>query len=290
MAVVPPRPKDLPLNALRAFEAAARLGGFSAAALELGVSPGAITAQVKVLEAALGVELFDRTARGVTLTAAGAQAGPALSDAFDRLRRAMQALQGVAPEQKVHIAALPALAQYWLTPRLPALRAALPQVSVSVTAMERPPNVKRHAFDLCLFIGAETRHQLCRDIIFPVCAPTLRTRLNRVGDLTAVSCLTDTAWAADWTAWAAVAMPGQTFTPRGPSFSLYALAVDEALNGAGVLMGHAVLIERHLARGDLVEPFSLRVELPKGLRLWPARPLGGQNPAAKVARWLAKST
>lgn len=289
MAVDPPRPKDLPLSALRAFEAAARLGGFAAAAEELGVSPAAITAQVKTLEAAVGVRLFERGPRGVQLTAVGQRVRPGLSEAFDRLRDAMQDLRGSAAERKVHIATLPALAQLWLAPRLPALREALPSIAVSVTAMEAPPALKRHPYDLCLFYGTEARDRVDNDVIFPACAPSLRARLSHPGDLASVPCLSDAAWSGDWAAWAAVALPGSGFVPRGPTFSLYALAVDEAVRGAGVLMAHAALVQPLLDRGALIEPFALRVLLPRALRLWPARAGAARSPAMQVARWLGES-
>ena len=143
MAVSPPRPKDLPLTALRAFEAAARLGGFSAAAPQLGVTPGAITAHVKTLETALGAALFDRTTRGVRLTALGRRVLPEFVAAFDALGAAVQTLRREAAPRTVHIATLPSIAQLWLSPRLPALRAAAPEIAISITAMETPPNLKR---------------------------------------------------------------------------------------------------------------------------------------------------
>lgn len=211
MTVDPPRPRDLPLNALRAFESAARLGGFSAAAAEMGVSPGAVTAQVRALEAAVGAALFDRTARGVRLTEAGARAAPGLTAAFDRLRAAMADLRGAGPRQVVHVATLPALAQLWLAPRLAALRDALPDVTLSVTAVETPPAVKRHPYDLCLFYDGNAKGRLADDVVFPVCAPALAGRLAVPGDLAQVPCLSDSAWADDWAVWAAVAMPGRCF-------------------------------------------------------------------------------
>ncbi|MDP1577123.1 MAG: LysR family transcriptional regulator, partial [Cypionkella sp.] len=106
MAVAPPRPKDLALSALRAFEAAARLGSFALAAAELGVTAGAVTAHVKALEAALGSPLFQRAGRGVVLTAAGARALPEFTLAFDALGAAVQVLRAEAAPRVVHIATL----------------------------------------------------------------------------------------------------------------------------------------------------------------------------------------
>lgn len=282
MPVAPPRPKGPALNALRAVEAAARLGGFSAAAAELGVTPGAVAAHVKTVEEYLGATLFDRVARGVRLTAVGQRVLPALVTAFDALGQAVQTLRAEAAPRTVHIATLPAIADLWLAPRLPAVRAALPEVSLSVTALESPPDLKRVPFDLSLFFEPLGDGQaLAGDVVFPVCAPSLAARLTRPDDLAQVPCLTDSAWAGDWACWAAAVVPGWVFTPRGPVFSLYALAVREAVAGAGVLMGHEVLVAAHLASGALVAPFTDRLRLPRDLTL---RALKGARAGTTVAR------
>lgn len=289
MPVAPPVPKDLPLSALRAFEAAARLGGFSAAAAELGVTPGAVTAHMKTLETVLGARLFDRTARGVTLTALGQRVLPEFVAAFDALGSAVQCLRREAAPRAVHVATLPSIAQLWLSPRLPALRAAAPEITISITAMETPPNLKRTPYDLSLFFDETRSGRLADDMIFPVCAPALAGRLARPEDLATVPCLSDTSWADDWTVWADAAMPTAAFVPRGPMFSLYALALEETVNGAGVLIGHEALVAAHLARGDLVEPFQTRVRLDRGLRLWANRPPRNGGPVHRVTRWLEQS-
>lgn len=287
MPVAPPPLKGLPLNALRAFEAAARLGGFAAAGQELGVTAGAVTAHVKALEDTLGAALFERHARGVRLTPLGQRALPAFTGAFDALGHAAQALRSDAAPRTVHIATLPAIAQLWLSPRLPELRRMVPEITVSITAMETPPDLKRTPFDLSLFYRPEGGGRvLAADVIFPVCAPALAERLTRPEDLFGAPCLTDSAWAGDWADWAAVAMPGRGFAPRGPVFSLYALAVEEAVNGAGVLVGHEALIRRHLDDGRLVAPFAARVRLSRALTLWTARSPRSGSPVARVVEWL----
>lgn len=288
MSVAPPRPKGLPLNALRAFEAAARLGGFAAAAAELGVTAGAVAAQVKALEEVLGAALFERHAKGVRLTALGQQAQPEFAAAFDRLGLAVQMLRAEAAPRTVHIATLPAIAQLWLSPRLPAIRAAAPEISVSITAMEVPPDLKRAPFDLNLFYRDPHEGRVVAvDEIFPVCAPALAAQITRPEDLGDVPCLTDSAWADDWAVWSAVAMPGRGLTPRGPVFSLYALAVEEAVNGAGVLIGHSALVAAHLESGRLVAPLPQRVRLPRALCLWSARRPRPGSATARLADWLA---
>ncbi|WP_374396606.1 LysR family transcriptional regulator [Tabrizicola sp.] len=285
MPVAPPPLTRLPLNALRAFEAAARTGAFTLAAAELGVTPGAVTAHVKALEDRLGAALFERQARGVRLTALGLAAVEELTGAFDALAGAEVRLRALALPQEVHIATLPAIAQLWLSPRLPALRAAAPEISVSITALEAPPNLKRSLHDLSLFPAEAGGRLVAEDALFPVCSPALAARLVRVEELGSVPCLSDTAWDRDWEVW--LQAVGVDVAVRGPAFSLYALAVEEAVNGAGVLMGHGPLVAGHLARGTLVAPFSQRVSLAAGLRLWSARPQAKGSAVARVADFLA---
>ncbi len=285
MPIAPPRPKSLPLNALRAFEAAARLGGFVPAAQELDVTPSAVAAHIKALEAAAGGALFERNARGVRVTSLGRRVLPDFTLAFDQLGKAVQTLRAEAAPQLVHIAALPAVAQLWLSPRLPALRASAPEITVSITALEQAPNLKRVPFDLSIFYGEEGEGTaLASDEIFPVCAPVLAEKLRIPADLGGVACLTDAVWADDWAAWLAKAARGQNIVPRGPVFSLYALAVAEAVNGAGVLMGHSALIAAHLAAGTLVAPFEARVKLPRVLCAVPSGPVRRGSAVEKVIR------
>ena len=277
MPVAPPRPRNLPLNALRAFEASARLGSFVLAAEELGVTSGAVAAHIKALEAAIGAPLFERHTRAIALTQLAHRVLPEFIAAFDALSDATQVLRAEAAPQRVHIAALPAVAQLWLSPRLPALRKVAPDIAVSITAMEVPPNLKRVPFDLSIFYRPRAEGTaLDEDVIFPVCAPALAATLKRPRDLREVICLTDAVWASDWAAWMKKAAPGTTFAPRGPIFSLYALAVTEAINGAGVLIGHEALVPNELAAGRLVAPFETRVVLPRHLSAsFAARPRKG---------------
>lgn len=294
MPVAPPRPKSFALTALRAFESAARLGGFAAAAEELGVTPGAISAHIKTLEAELGAPLFQRSAKGVILTPLGLQTVPGFSQAFDQLGLAVQHMRDAATPRVVHIATLPAIAQFWLSPRLPQLRAEMPGTEISITALEHPPNLKRTPYDLCLFYDAKQGELICNDIIFPVCSPELAKDLTTPQDLRTHPCLSDTSWEGDWQIWLDAALPSALSDPqtshdiglRGPVYSLYALAVEEALNGAGVLMGHAALLASHLASGRLVAPFMQEVTLSRGLRIWSMPGRSSHSASQQVAQWL----
>lgn len=289
MSVAPPVPRLPSLNALRAFEASARLGGFAQAAAELQVTPGAVAAQIKSLEQEIGAALFVRHAKGVRLTATGERALPGFVAAFDLMGTAVRDLRRDASPGKIHIAALPALAQLWLGPRLPQLRKKLPGIDISVTALETPPNLKRVPFDLCLFYCDSVPDNgitFSGDELLPVCTPALAKQLRKPDDLKEAVCLTDTAWADDWRLWAESVMPGAGFAPRGPVFSLYALAVEEALNGAGVLMAHRALVAEQLASGTLVAPFSTTVPLHRQICLWSLPASRGKGAAGQVLQAL----
>ncbi|WP_374370689.1 LysR family transcriptional regulator, partial [Piscinibacter sp.] len=123
-----------PLNAMRAFEAAARHGAIAKAAEELAVTPSAVSEQVRLLEARLGVKLFHRRAQGVTLTSEGAALLPGLTDAFDRLAAVSDSLGERRKRTRVAVSLLPSLAAAWLVPRLPALRVDLPGIELHVRA------------------------------------------------------------------------------------------------------------------------------------------------------------
>lgn len=292
MPISPPRPKAPPLNALRAFEAAARLGGFAAAANELCVTPGAVAQQVKALEAWAGAALFDRRSQGVRLTALGAGVAAEFSAAFDRLGDAAQSLRRRATPTEIRIAALPSIAQLWLSPRLPVLRAGAPEITLSVTALETRPNLAREPFDMAIFfedlplppgvIGLDA------DILFPVCAPEIAARLQHPADLAGETRLHDAAWSDDWALWARSAMPERRLDSSGPVFSLYSLAVEMAKNGAGVLMGHEPLLRAELATGSLVAPFDIRVPLARSLAITLAQPAPADTPLGIVVQALSR--
>lgn len=264
MPVSPQRPKGPPLNSLRAFEAAARLGGFAAAADELNVTPGAISQHIRSIEDWAGVPLFERRSQGVRLTAEGARLLPRFTDAFDALGMAVRDLRSLAPETTLTIAALPSVAQLWLQPRLGAFRAALPDVTFSITATETPPNLSREFFDLSLFMrpadASDTALILTHDSLTPVCAPDLAgTNLNQH------PLLHDETWGQDWPIWAAATDADLPRPNHGPRYSLYSMAVEDAKAGAGILMGHTALLEKEIAAGTLIAPFGTAIPTPHAL-------------------------
>lgn len=271
MPVAPTRPKGPPLNALRAFEAAARLGGFAAAAEELCVTPGAVAQHIKSLEDWAEAPLFERRSQGVQLTSLGIDVAGEFEAAFDQLGTAIQALRVRAMPQAVRISTLPSIAQLWLSPRLPQLRAALPGATLSITVLERAPNLHREPYDVSLFFTALPAGNgavpICEEEIYPVCSPDVAARIKNPADLKELPCLTDASWSDDWERWTASVSPGLPFKPKGPSFSLYSLAVEEACRGAGILMGHTPLIDGLVETSALVAPFAERVPTGRHLTL-----------------------
>jgi LysR family glycine cleavage system transcriptional activator len=284
MPLAPPRPRLPPHTAVRAFEAAARHGSFARAAEELFVTPAAVAQQIKALETWAGGALFERHSQGIRLSAHGRRALPALSAAVDQLGLAVQALrhetQTAARRSTLQVAALPAVAQLWLSPRLSRLKAELPGVQVSVTALEQPPNFRREPFDLGLFYARAGERiesaagtqaiPLVRDRLLPVCSPRLREPLpsgrpRTLEDLAQLlqRCggLHDTVWRDDWQRWLQAVRPGSTAgeaeaLAAGPDFSLYSLALQATVDGEGVLMGREHLVAPLLAQGKLHAPWG----------------------------------
>ncbi|MCT4654986.1 MAG: LysR family transcriptional regulator [Cohaesibacter sp.] len=294
MPVSPPRPKWPPLNALRAFEAAARLQSFSAAADELCVTPGAVAQHIKSLEALIGEKLFNRQAQGVELTALGQQALPAFIQAFDGLGQAVHSLRQNSTRREIRIAALPSLSQLWLSARMPLIRKALPDCTISITALETMPNMRREPFDLSLFFEEEPLSdnviKLGQDSIFPVCAPQLANKLSHLQDLSDFPCLHDAIWSSDWKIWCeSLNERDQLSMPldiQGPTFSLFSLALEEAKNGAGLLMGHKALVQDCLDDGSLVKPFDREIPLPRHLVLALAPNLEDNQDIRKIIQCL----
>lgn len=246
---------------------------------------------MKAIEDWAGAKLFTRQAQGVELNDLGRAVLPQLSEAFDQLGAASQSLRRLAAPKAVRIAALPAVAQLWLSPRMPALRAAFPEMRFSITAQEMLPSLVRDPFDLALFFTAHKdpgtrRIELARDRLFPVAAPVLASGLESPGDLDPALMLQDLAWAGDWRCWLDRCAPETKLSPAGPAYSLYSLALEETRQGAGILIGHEALVAPFLEDGSLVAPFEGRAEtgLPLTLHLGEGLPQG--DPLLEVVGWL----
>jgi LysR family glycine cleavage system transcriptional activator len=296
MAVDPPKLRLPPYTALRAFEAAARHNSFVAAARELCVTPAAVAQQVKALEAWLGGALFERHSQGIALTPQGRHARPALSAAIDQMRLAVQNLRSEMRGSELHVAALPALAQLWLSPRLRRLHLDFPGVQVSVTAMEDPPNFKREPFDMGLFYLDAPRKDvrivaLAKDHLLPVCTPKILRTLRVKGKirLHGQPLLHDTVWDGDWARWLDATSRHEVDATTGPRFSLYSMALQAALDDEGLLMGRECLVAPYLASGKLRAASPIRVPLPTGPNLLLPIHRADHKLTQQIADWIQMS-
>ena len=257
-----------PLNALRAFEVAARRGGFTAAAEELHVTPAAVSHQVKILESHLGIELFTRMPRGLALTEAGRELMPQLARGFDHFARAVGGLRSGGVGGKLTINVAPSLATLWLLPRLGYFLQAYPEIELRVLAREQVPDLHAGEADLRIPYGLGDypglkSELLMRDAVFPVCAPILlnNTPLRRFADLRNHTLLQDIEVDAGepsmtWKRWLRDAGVEGALSGRWVEFSNSILLTEAAVRGQGVALGRLSLVRDHLATGRLVRPLK----------------------------------
>ena len=277
MSVAPPRPSLPPLNALRAFESAARLGGFKQAAGELNVTAGAVAQHIKFLEAWCCAPLFERRAKGVSLTVLGQSVLADFERAFDAVGFASQRLRALGAPKNVNIAALPSVAQLLVVAWLPAMRDAVQGVQVSVTAMEEAPNLAREPFDLSLFFELNPKQSLTGlDALIPVASPSLVAGFTDLEAFMSARHISDQSWAQDWPRWFEAVFPDQIYSGSGPSYSLFSMAVEEAKSGAGILMAHRSLVAPLLKNGALVVAMDRPVPIDLALVL-ERSPISGQS-------------
>ena len=259
------------MNALRAFESAGRCGSFAAAAEELFVTPAAISHQVRTLEEALGLELFVRTARGATLSAAGRKLLPSLTQAFDQVGQAVDSLPERPGGQPLVISAGPAFASLWLAPRLHRFTSRHPGLEVRVAADLQFADFDRECVDAAIRFGQVKAgegffvERLVEEAVAPMCTPELARRLQQPADLVGVPLVRDgslkaiTADAPGWPEWAAAAGVQGLVDDKALAFNQADHALQAAMGGAGVVLGRCVLARPALTSGQLVVPFGPRL-------------------------------
>lgn len=285
-----------PLNALRAFEAAARHGGFIAAANELNVTRGAISAQVKSLEDHLGLPLFRRHARGVDLNEAGKALLPALTDAFQRIAEGMERATDTPAD--LRIICPPATSVRWLMPNLGAFRQRHPDITIQVTTdyygREGYDGTRYNlAFSIEHWSGRSETVQmmpLAPLIITPACTPEIAARLRSPADLARENLLHETRDRADWGTWLAnFPTPGVDVT-TGDTFHNLDMATQAACLGAGVVMADLLLCRSEIETGRLVLPFpDLKCDTPHGrFALLGNRQSWDSAPVAAFRQWVSE--
>ena len=258
-----------PLNALRAFEAAARHLNFSRAADELSVTPGAVSQQIQNLEDYVGAALFKRTPKGLLLTDAAQTALPALREAFDRLAEAASLLTAAVDGRRLTLTAPPSFAAKWLVPRLGAFEQAHPQVDVWLSAGIELVDLTAGEVDVAIRYGAgrypglEVR-RLFSETVIPVVSPEhlKDTPLVEPRDLANHTLLHDGSpdlddSCPDWSMWLAARGLKAIDGMRGPRFNQSSLVIEAAVNGRGVALAKRTLAAADLEAGRLVAPLQI---------------------------------
>lgn len=249
-----------PLNALKAFEAAARHGSFSAAAEALGVTHGAISRQLQTLEDWVGTRLFDRLGRRVQLNDRGRDYLVAVQLALDGIAAATQRLVETSGNVRLVIDALPTFTMRWLLPRLSRFQQRHPGVELQLVTSERALG-HGEGFDVAVrretAVPAGWRAQgFLVERELPVCSPALRTALRHPADLGNHVLLESPRRQQSWGRWLQSAGLPQATGRHRQRFDHYYLVLQAAIDGLGVALGALPIIADDLAEGRLVTPFA----------------------------------
>lgn len=258
-----------PLNALRAFEAAARHLSFTRAARELNVTPAAVGHQVKALEDHLGVALFRRLNRALVLTEAGQAGLPDLQAGFRRLADGVEHIRARETGGQLTVTADPDFAARWLVRRMDRFRALHPEIEIRLDASVRVVDLAREGVDVGIRYGGGNwkgvrAQRLYADDIFPVCSPCLlhgEHPLRVPADLRWHTLLHE-GWGGDeedysWRMWLrAAGCEELAETVRGPRFAQHNLLIEAAIEGQGVALTTSALVADELANARLVRLFG----------------------------------
>lgn len=260
------------LNALRAFEAAARHQSFSAAAAELHVTSAAVGQQVRTLESWLGVPLFNRASSGnarLVLTDVARQALPDIRDGFDRLRLGMARLKEGSLSTALTVTVSPAFAAKWLLPRIEHFQRAYPQTDVLLDTNLRPVDFIAEGMDIGVRYGAGhwpglVATRLMDEDMYPVCAPTYplleQGRLS-AGKLAEATLIHDLSMAGDphyptWRTWLDASGFTGVNAEHGLRINNSAAVLQAAIDGQGLALGRSVMLRDDLQAGRLIRPFG----------------------------------
>ena len=265
-----------PLNALRAFEAAARGGSYVAAAEELGVSPAAVSQQVHHLEEFLGKQLFMRFNNRVVLTDAGRSVHIGASEALQMISTMTEQIMSGATRSRLIISVITSVAERWLESRLAVFARLHANLRLDLRVDQDPVDFARHNIDLRICYGTNlypdmTNRPLCHDEVLPVCAPSYfeRNPAAKLLGMQAVSHddLIHTNWGPmflshpTWKAWFAKAGLGKLDDAKGYQIGTSGLVLDMARDGVGVALGQRMMAADDLAAGKLVALSDVTIAL-----------------------------
>jgi LysR family transcriptional regulator of beta-lactamase len=253
---------QVPLNALRAFEASARHLSFTKAGLELHVTQAAVSHQIKSLEEILGVRLFRRLPRGLALTDEGQALIPVLEESFDRIQATLDRFENGHVREVVTVGAVGTFALGWLLPRLSAFRAAHPYVDLRLLTNNNRVDLAGEGLDYAIRFGDGSWHGTDATLLraaplSPVAAPAVAARLRQPADLGGEMLLRSYR-ADEWARWFAIAgleIP----TPRGTIFDSSIAMADAAAQGLGVALVPTGMFQVDLVSGRLVRPFAVEI-------------------------------
>ena len=288
--------QTLPLNSLRAFEAAGRHESFLDAAAEQDVSSGSISRHVRLLENYLGTELFVRRSNGVALTAAGRDYAETVTAVFRDLRTATDQVRKPLRDRAVAISTLPIFAQRWLYGRIPSFRKAFGRTELRIEAHNGEHDAEREDVDAWI-LYSDGRHpgysvtQLFGEEVFPVCSPEFRRTLSTHPDAEEVigqPLLHDLYWDTDWPDWARAVGVTAGALSANMRFALYMGVIRAAADGVGMAVGHAKMIAEELAAGTLVPLAHLSVDTGKSYHLVMNPSAANNRTLVRLKDWLLR--
>lgn len=282
------------LLAVRAFEAAARLGSFTRAAAELRLTQSAISRHVRALEDRFSTRLFLRLGRDIALTEAGRPYFAAVTDGLARIRDANAVLAARGRrEDSVTVSLLPSLAALWLAPVLPEFTARHPGIDLRIHASRAFADFHRDGIDLAIRYGrghwlGVVAEKFAEETLTPVCSPAFAARhklSQSLERLAAVPLLGDDI-PDGWETWLRAAGLENLAIQVGPRFDESASLYQAAAAGMGVALGRSLLVSREIASGRLVAPIA--VQVPASFSYWLVQPDGvAPNRAARaMIGWL----
>ncbi|MEA9556823.1 LysR family transcriptional regulator AmpR [Xanthomonas nasturtii] len=257
-----PRPR-LPLNALRAFEAAARHQNLTRAAGELCVSQAALSHQIKALEQQLGTSLFHRLPRGVALTDEGAALAPVLGEAFDRIAATLERFADGRYREVLSVGVVGTFATGWLLPRLPAFHAAHPDIELRLSTHNNRVDLAGEGLDLAIRFGdGDWQGQIAQALMeapfAPVCAPSMARGLRTPADLAQLPLLRSYRL-DEWPQWFRAAGVAEV-AARGAMFDSSLTLASAAAAGSGVALLPLPMFRQDLDAGRLVCPFPIQID------------------------------
>ena len=263
------RPRLPPLNALKAFEAAARHQSFTKAAEELFVTQGAVSHQVKALEAELAIKLFNRERQRLIITEAGRDYLAVVRDALDRIAVGTERLLQRQSAGVLTISTSPDFAAKWLVHRLGHFAEAHAGIDLRVSATTHHVDFAREDVDMAVRHGDGNwpgldAVQLSSEQLFAICSPKLLSgrRLGKPLDILKFP-LIHLDSRADWTKWLRMAGMSDDNARHGPVLNRASMVIDAAINGQGVALARTTLAAWDLLNGRLVRPFSEALRLSK---------------------------